>query len=146
MAKTKTAYVCTECGYDSPKWYGKCPSCGSWNTMAEEIVREEKQRNTVNILAPGGGNRPVRLREITGTEDARFSTGISELDRVLGGGMVKGSMVLVSGARASVNPRCCCRPVGTFARAPACFMLPARNRWPKSNCEQTGLESKVTNC
>lgn len=66
--------------------------------MAEEIVREEKQRNTVNILAPGGGNRPVRLREITGTEDARFSTGISELDRVLGGGMVKGSMVLVSGA------------------------------------------------
>ena len=98
MAKTKTAYVCTECGYDSPKWYGKCPSCGSWNTMAEEIVREEKQGKQLNILAPGGGNRPVRLREIAGTEDARFSTGIGELDRVLGGGMVKGSLVLVSGA------------------------------------------------
>ena len=101
MAKTKTAYVCTECGYDSPKWYGKCPSCGSWNTMAEEIVREEKQGKQLNILAPGGGNRPVRLREIAGTEDARFSTGIGELDRVLGGGMVKGSLVLVSGAPGS---------------------------------------------
>lgn len=98
MAKTKTAYVCTECGYDSPKWYGKCPSCGSWNTMAEEIIREEKNGKQLNILAPGGGNRPVRLREIAGTEDARFSTGIGELDRVLGGGMVKGSLVLVSGA------------------------------------------------
>ena len=98
MAKTKTAYVCTECGYDSPKWYGKCPSCCSWNTMAEELIREEKQGKQLNILTPGGGNRPVRLREIAGTEDARFSTGIGELDRVLGGGMVKGSLVLVSGA------------------------------------------------
>ena len=63
MAKTKTAYVCTECGYDSPKWYGKCPSCGSWNTMAEETVREEKRgSHRVNILAPGAGNRPVRLK------------------------------------------------------------------------------------
>ena len=99
MAKTKTAYVCTECGYDSPKWYGKCPSCGSWNTMAEETIREEKRgSHGVNILAPGAGNRPVRLKEISGTEDVRFSTGIGELDRVLGGGMVKGSLVLVSGA------------------------------------------------
>ena len=81
MAKTKTAYVCTECGYDSPKWYGKCPSCGSWNTMAEELIREEKQGKQLNILTPGGGNRPVRpvrLREIACTEDARFSTGIGE--------------------------------------------------------------------
>ena len=99
MAKTKTAYVCTECGYDSPKWYGKCPSCGSWNTMAEETIREEKRgSHGVNILAPGAGNRPVRLKDISGTEDVRFSTGIGELDRVLGGGMVKGSLVLVSGA------------------------------------------------
>jgi len=98
MAKAKTAYVCTECGYDSPKWYGKCPSCGSWNTMAEELLREERHGKLPNILAPGGGNRPVRLKEIAGTEDARFSTGIGELDRVLGGGMVKGSLVLVSGA------------------------------------------------
>ena len=99
MAKTKTAYVCTECGYDSPKWYGKCPSCGSWNTMAEETGREGgRGSHGVNSLAPGAGNRPVRRKEISGTEDVRFSTGIGELDRVLGGGMVKGSLVLVSGA------------------------------------------------
>ena len=99
MAKAKTVFLCTECGYDSPKWYGKCPSCGSWNTMTEERIREEKQGGkALNLLAPGGGNRPVRLKEIAGTEDARFSTGIGELDRVLGGGMVKGSLVLVSGA------------------------------------------------
>lgn len=99
MAKAKTVFLCTECGYDSPKWYGKCPSCGSWNTMTEERIREEKQGGkALNLLVPGGGNRPVRLKEIAGTEDARFSTGIRELDRVLGGGMVKGSLVLVSGA------------------------------------------------
>ena len=99
MAKAKTVFLCTECGYDSPKWYGKCPSCGSWNTMTEERVREEKSGGkALNILTPGAGSRPVRLKEIADTEDARFSTGIGELDRVLGGGMVKGSLVLVSGA------------------------------------------------
>ena len=88
MAKTKTVFICNQCGYESAKWYGKCPSCGSWNTMAEEVIREEKNGKQLNILAPGGGNKPVRLREITGTDDVRFSTGIGELDRVLGGGMV----------------------------------------------------------
>lgn len=99
MAKTKTAFVCTECGYDSPKWFGKCPSCGAWNTMEEQILRDEKNGN-VHIY-PGEQSRvckPVRLQEITDGEDVRFSTGISELDRVLGSGMVKGSLVLVSGA------------------------------------------------
>jgi DNA repair protein RadA len=99
MAKTKTAFVCTECGYDSPKWYGKCPSCGQWNTMVEEILREEKPGRGSAI--PGvstRSNHPVRLDEISNAEDVRFSTGIRELDRVLGGGMVKGSLVLVSGA------------------------------------------------
>ncbi len=99
MAKTKTVYVCSDCGYDSPKWYGKCPSCGNWNTMEEHHLRDEKGTGkSVNILAPGGGQHPIRLRDITVARDARFSTGIGELDRVLGGGMVKGSLVLVSGA------------------------------------------------
>lgn len=100
MAKAKTEYVCTNCGYDSPKWYGKCPSCGSWNTMEEMVLREEKNaRSGVNIPGCAGkGSRPIPLKEISITSDTRFSTGISELDRVLGGGMVKGSLVLVSGA------------------------------------------------
>lgn len=100
MAKAKTEYVCTNCGYDSPKWYGKCPSCGSWNTMEEMVLREEKgARSGVNIPGCAGkGSRPIPLKEISITSDTRFSTGINELDRVLGGGMVKGSLVLVSGA------------------------------------------------
>lgn len=99
MAKTKTVYICSDCGYDSPKWYGKCPSCGAWNTMEESLLREEKHSSrNIGMLTPGGGSRPVRLREITCGEDVRFSTGIGELDRVLGGGMVTGSLVLVSGA------------------------------------------------
>lgn len=101
MAKSKTAFVCTECGYDSVKWYGKCPSCGQWNTMAEEILKEAKSTNrfanTVSITG-GRASRPVQLRDVTAGEDVRFTTGIAELDRVLGGGMVKGSLVLVSGA------------------------------------------------
>ena len=101
MAKTKTAYVCSECGYDSPKWYGKCPSCGQWNTMVEEILRDDRSAGAASQHLPGvagGGGKPVRLRDITQDSDVRFSTGIRELDRVLGGGMVKGSLVLVSGA------------------------------------------------
>ena len=99
MAKAKTAFVCSECGYDSPKWYGKCPSCGAWNTMEEQILRNEKNTNPhVLTAAVNRECKPVRLRDITGAEDVRFSTGIGELDRVLGGGMVKGSLVLVSGA------------------------------------------------
>lgn len=101
MAKAKTEYVCTNCGYDSPKWFGKCPSCGSWNTMEEMVLREEKPAARGSISVPGcagRGSRPVPLKEISITADTRFSTGIRELDRVLGGGMVKGSLVLVSGA------------------------------------------------
>lgn len=101
MAKAKTEYVCTNCGYDSPKWFGKCPSCGSWNTMEEMVLREEKPAARGSISVPGcagRGSRPVQLKEISITADTRFSTGIRELDRVLGGGMVKGSLVLVSGA------------------------------------------------
>ena len=101
MAKAKTEYVCSSCGYDSPKWFGKCPSCGSWNTMEEMLLREDKAPARSSAAIPGctgKGNTPVPLKDISITQDARFSTGISELDRVLGGGMVKGSLVLVSGA------------------------------------------------
>ena len=79
MAKTKTAYVCSECGYDSPKWYGKCPSCGQWNTMVEEILRDDRSAGAASQHLPGvagGGGKPVRLRDITQDSDVRFSTGI----------------------------------------------------------------------
>ncbi|HOP10360.1 MAG TPA: DNA repair protein RadA [Oscillospiraceae bacterium] len=93
--KTKTVYVCQQCGYETLKWIGKCPSCGEWNTLSEELRETEKERSfkTNNHSAA----KPFRLHEITSFEQKRTSTGIREFDRVLGGGIVNGSLVLIGG-------------------------------------------------
>lgn len=97
MAKTKTVFFCSECGNEFPKWQGRCPACGAWNTLQEHVEKAKsagKSRNT----AGEAKHAPQRLSEITGDSEIRFSTGMGELDRVLGGGAVVGSLVLVSGA------------------------------------------------
>ena len=96
--KKKTVYLCTECGYDSPKWMGKCPGCGAWNTMVEETVRPEVSTGGV-LSGPirKGAIRPMRLSEINQDGEIRIMTDIPELDRVLGGGVVHGSLILISG-------------------------------------------------
>ncbi len=97
MAKEKTVYVCTQCGQDSPKWVGKCPSCGAWNTYVEEVVRKEfTSKHSVAILEPTK-NKPVTLHEIQGGEEPRLDMHDEELNRVLGGGLVPGSLVLLGG-------------------------------------------------
>lgn len=93
--KIKTIYVCTECGYESAKWIGKCPACENWNTMAEETVH--KTANTKGASVSSKKAVPVKLSEVTTQDYERTQTKISELDRVLGGGIVKGSLVLVGG-------------------------------------------------
>ncbi len=90
--KSKTVFVCTNCGNESPKWAGRCPSCGQWNTL-EEYTPSPAVKTAVR-----SGVTPKRLSEITSDVALRFSTGMGELDRVLGGGAVRGSLVLVSGA------------------------------------------------
>ena len=97
MAKTKTVFYCTECGNESPKWQGRCSACGAWNTMQEHI---EKPSATVRAKsAPVGISRkPQKIQELNTDDEIRFSTGMGELDRVLGGGAVAGSLVLVGGA------------------------------------------------
>lgn len=94
MAKNKTVFVCNNCGYESPKWMGKCPACGEWNSFFEEKVV-----NTKNTSGKSSKERvkPVELNKIEGKENTRISTGFDELDRVLGGGLVKGSLVLLGG-------------------------------------------------
>ena len=92
MAKVKSIYVCSECGFESPKWYGKCPSCGEWNTLNEELPKTEFKGNFSASL--GAVEQIMSLNDITGENDERFATGIDEFDRVLGGGIVKGSLVL----------------------------------------------------
>ncbi len=99
-SKMKSLYVCQNCGYENPKWYGKCPQCGEWDTMQEE-VRVEQKGNTAAARAGGlgGGTRGVaqKISEIQTVGEHRYHTGLSEFDRVLGGGIVKGSVVLLSG-------------------------------------------------
>ena len=97
-SKIKSLYVCSECGYESAKWYGKCPGCGDWNTMTEE-VREASPRTSLSaarqIRKPS--SFPVAITEISTEDEERYYTGSKELDRVLGGGIVKGSLVLLGG-------------------------------------------------
>ena len=92
--RQKTVYLCSECGSETPNWAGKCPSCGAWNTLAE--LRLDKSGGKTREA--GRVSRAKRLSELDVTEEIRFSTGISEFDRVLGGGAVCGSLVLVGGA------------------------------------------------
>lgn len=93
-SKSKTVFVCSGCGFESPKWYGKCPGCGEWNTMSEEI--KEPARSAPKALHHSM-SRPVPINEIDTTDEQRYQTGLSELDRVLGGGIVRGSLILISG-------------------------------------------------
>lgn len=100
MAKTKTVYVCSNCGADSPKWLGKCPNCGEWNTYVEEVVAKETpaaKRPVPSGLSERGQARVVLLRDITAEKEDRLDMKDQELNRVLGGGLVKGSLVLIGG-------------------------------------------------
>ncbi|HEX3025737.1 MAG TPA: DNA repair protein RadA [Clostridia bacterium] len=94
--KSKSIYVCTQCGYESPKWYGKCPGCGEWNTLVEEI-REPVKPSAKSHPTASGVSRSVKINELSMENEERYSTGLKELDRVLGGGIVRGSLILLSG-------------------------------------------------
>lgn len=110
MAKDKIAYVCENCGYDSPKWIGKCPNCGQWNTFKEIRVaanqpvglssrRDAALTAAASFTSVGGrqANRPYRLSEIPAADEPRIDMLDGELNRVLGGGLVPGSIVLLGG-------------------------------------------------
>lgn len=95
MAKNKIVYFCTECGAESLKWQGRCPACGAWNTMTEHIEKPAAAGRVNKAFMPGS---PKKLSEVAFEGRSRFSTGLGELDRVLGGGAVTGSLVLIGGA------------------------------------------------
>lgn len=97
MAKTKSVWFCTSCGNESPKWMGRCPACGEWNTMVEETVATGKAARNAAVEVPGGGQKPMPLSEIDSTQENRMSLNNSEVDRILGGGLVEGSLVLIGG-------------------------------------------------
>ena len=96
-SKQKTVYICSNCGYESAKWYGKCPSCNEWGTLDEEVVISESKTSKKATTVINKGLNVLKLDSIDSSREFRFNTGISELNRVLGGGLVKGSLVLLSG-------------------------------------------------
>ena len=97
MAKAKTIFVCSSCGYESAKWLGKCPACNEWNSFYEEKVANQVSTAGGKSSSSRERSVPRKLKEVEGIEATRTGTGIGELDRVLGGGLVKGSLVLVGG-------------------------------------------------
>ena len=95
--KSKTVFICKQCGNETPRWQGQCPACGAWNSIIEF---EDKKTPAAKAAGRSGLSRsaPKKLKEVTGEQEIRFSTGMHELDRVLGGGGVRGSLILVGGA------------------------------------------------
>ena len=99
MAKAKTMFYCTQCGNETLRWQGQCPACGSWNTIVEQPAQGKGGAGKRSGSGYAGtGAKAQRLKEIETTDELRFQTGMNELDRVLGGGAVKGSLVLIGGA------------------------------------------------
>jgi DNA repair protein RadA/Sms len=96
MPRPTTVFTCSACGHQEPKWHGRCPGCGEWNTLAEE--KRAAAPAARGKAAAGRAVAPVRLADVQAVRIARLHTGIGELDRVLGGGLVPGSLVLLGGS------------------------------------------------
>ncbi len=100
MSKTKTAFFCSNCGQESAKWLGKCPSCEQWNTFVEEVIvrgTDKKQNEWKEFSGLGNGLKTISLQDVSSGEEKRILTADAELNRVLGGGIVTGSIVLIAG-------------------------------------------------
>ena len=98
MAKVKSVYVCTQCGFETPKWNGKCPNCNEWNTLEECEIAVHKSAGNKSTAVRDISDKIVKIRSVDASyNEIRYSTGLRELDRVLGGGLVKGSLVLLGG-------------------------------------------------
>src|SRR5262250_2770716 len=93
--KGRSAFVCQQCGHSAPRWLGQCPGCGAWSSLVEEVLPPPRPRGARVVASAGGAPRP--LATVTAGEALRRRTGLGELDRVLGGGLVQGSVVLVGG-------------------------------------------------
>ena len=115
--KTKSVFFCTECGNESPKWSGRCGACGAWNSMVEQTVEKINKNGSKRVIVKDV--KPTRITELDTSDEIRFPTGMGELDRVLGGGAVKGSLVLVGGAPGigkSTLMLQICQQLGQFAK------------------------------
>ena len=121
--KEKTVFICQDCGHESVKWMGRCPGCNQWNSMVEEVPSSEKRERL-----PSTGMGPEKITAVSLAPRTRLKTGISEFDRILGGGIVPGSMVLVGGDPGSENqPSSCRSSTGLPNPDSDPYISPARN-------------------
>ncbi len=133
MAKAKRMYGCTECGATFPKWAGQCGECGAWNTLVETLLEANAATPSGRAGWAGDQVQIKTLAEVSVEEVPRFSTASGELDRVLGGGLVDGSVVLIGGDPGMASRPSCCRPCAISPRASPRCMSPVRSpssRWP----------------
>lgn len=128
MAKIKHQYTCSRCGCVHSKWAGQCADCGEWNTLSESLVEKEAANTSPRFSGYAGQSSVQDMHEIQLEEEPRSATGIIELDRVLGGGLVHGSVVLMGATPALANPPCSPRPWPPWVRKCVHSMSPARNR------------------
>ena len=136
--KQKTTFFCKECGFESPKWLGQCPGCKEWDSFVEEPVVKTAAGRSVTVTEH---REPSKLSEIVTNDEVRTLTGIGELDRVLGGGIVTGSLVLVGGDPGIGKSTLLLQSVNSLQRQAKMYcMYPVRNRSNRSRCVQIVLE------
>ena len=137
MPKQREHWVCRECGGDHPKWQGQCASCGEWNTLeqvrgaAAAALSDGGARGTAGWA--GGASQVTALSDVKLVAAPRIGSGFSELDRVLGGGLVPGSVLLIGGSPGQASRPCCYRSPVVSRRRPASCTSPARNRCSRSH-------------
>jgi hypothetical protein len=144
--KEKKQFVCSSCGAAQLRWSGKCPECGEWNTLEEVVVRApDKSRSLVAL--PTAGGKPVPLSALAADDMPRLPLRIAELNRVLGGGIVPGSCVLVGGDPASARARCSCRWRPTSRRARGrCSTSPPKRAPTRSGAAPRAWASRPNAC
>ena len=153
MAKEKTVFVCSACGYETPRWMGKCPGCNAWNTLEEQAPQAAQQAAIpvkANKQRPGTGASAMRLSEIPEETSARATTGIGELDRVLGGGVVEGSLMLVGGDPGigkSTLLLQVCASIANLPERPECYYISGEEAADqvKIRARRLGLETAPVN-
>ena len=141
MKGTKLVYICSECEYESPKWMGKCPHCGAWNSFVEDVVVKETTAASApkrTSMLSAGENEVSHFSNLEAPDYIRTATELSELDRVLGGGLVCGSVVLLSGEPGIGNRLCCCRSVTFSERIRRSFTYRERNQEVRYVCAPKG--------
>lgn len=143
MAKIKKAYFCKECGFEAPKWLGHCPSCGAWNSFTEEVIARENASPVTALTGNRPRSKPQRVREIEQSEQRRFDLSCTEVNRVLGGGLIRGSMILLGG-EPGIGKSTLSLQIALRANGLKTLYVSARNRPSRSRCGRNGSVSATT--